>query len=78
MATPKKRHANTTRECLSVRTTVIAVDLEYQHYDVGSKNAFCFNPSCNPGTGWDEDLSAKGDLVRARLTIKTAGYRFFY
>jgi hypothetical protein len=29
-------------------------------------------------TGWDEDLSAKGDIVRARLTIKTQGYRFFY
>jgi len=42
------------------------------------KNAFCFNPGCNPATGWDEDLSAKGDIVRARLTIKTSGYRFFY
>ena len=31
-----------------------------------------------PATGWDEDLSAKGDIVRARLTIKTSGYRFFY
>jgi len=56
----------------------VVLGLEYQHYDVGSKNAFCFNPGCNPGTGWDEDLSAKGDLVRARLTIKTSGYRFFY
>jgi len=56
----------------------VLLGLEYQHYDVGSKNAFCFNPGCNPGTGWDEDLSAKGDLVRARLTIKTSGYRFFY
>jgi outer membrane immunogenic protein len=56
----------------------VILGLEYQHYDVGSKNAFCFNPGCNPATGWDEDLSAKGDIVRARLTIKTAGYRFFY
>ena len=24
------------------------------------------------------DLSAKGDIVRARLTIKTHGYSFFY
>jgi hypothetical protein len=31
-----------------------------------------------PGTPPDEDLSAKGDIVRARLTIKTSGYRFFY
>jgi len=52
--------------------------LEYQHFDVGSKNAFCFNPGCNPGTAWDEDLSAKGDIVRARLTIKTSGYSFLY
>jgi hypothetical protein len=55
----------------------VLLGLEYQHYDVGSKNAFCFNPSCNPGTGWDEDLSAKGDIVRARLTIKTQGYGFW-
>ena len=44
----------------------------------GSKNAFCFNPGCNPGTAWDEDLSAKGDIVRARLTIKTQGFGFYY
>jgi outer membrane immunogenic protein len=56
----------------------VVLGVEYQHYDVGSKNAFCFNPGCNPATGWDEDLSAKGDIVRARLTIKTSGYRFFY
>ena len=56
----------------------VILGVEYQHYDVGSKNAFCFNPGCNPATGWDEDLSAKGDIVRARLTIKTSGYRFFY
>ena len=49
----------------------VLLGLEYQHFDVGSKNAFCFNPGCNPATGWDEDLSAKGDIVRARLTIKT-------
>jgi outer membrane immunogenic protein len=56
----------------------VVLGVEYQHYDVGSKNAFCFNPGCNPATGWDEDLSAKGDIVRARLTIKTSGYSFFY
>jgi outer membrane immunogenic protein len=55
----------------------VLLGVEYQHFDVGSKNAFCFNPGCNPATGWDEDLSAKGDIVRARLTIKTQGYRFF-
>jgi hypothetical protein len=56
----------------------VLLGVEYQHFDVGTKNAFCFNPGCNPATGWDEDLSAKGDIVRARLTIKTSGYRFFY
>ena len=56
----------------------VLLGLEYQHYDVGSKNAFCFNPGCNPATGWDEDLSAKGDIVRARLTIKTQGFGFYY
>ena len=56
----------------------VLLGLEYQHFDVGSKNAFCFNPGCNPVTGWDEDLSAKGDIVRARLTIKTQGFGFYY
>ena len=27
----------------------VILGLEYQHYDVGSKNAFCVNPGCNPG-----------------------------
>ena len=26
----------------------VLLGLEYQHFDVGSKNAFCFNPGCNP------------------------------
>jgi hypothetical protein len=56
----------------------VVLGVEYQHFDFGSKNAFCFNPGCNPATGWDEDLSARGDIVRARLTVKTQGYRFFY
>ena len=56
----------------------VLLGVEYQHFDVGSKSAFCFNPGCSPATGWDEDLSAKGDIVRARLTIKTHGYSFFY
>jgi hypothetical protein len=44
---------------------------------VGSKNAFCVNPGCNVPTGADYDLGAKGDIVRARLTIKTQGYGFY-
>ena len=27
----------------------VMLGLEYQHYDVGSKNAFCVQPGCNPG-----------------------------
>jgi len=56
----------------------VILGVEYQHYDVNSQNAFCFNPNCGAPTGWDYDLSSKGDLVRARLTIKTAGYGFFW
>jgi outer membrane immunogenic protein len=52
----------------------VILGVEYQHYDVRSQNAFCFNPSCGAATGWDYDLSSKGDIVRARLTIKTQGY----
>ena len=50
---------------------------EYQHYDVGGHRAFCINPGCSPATGGDYDLGATGDIVRARLTIKTHGYGFF-
>jgi outer membrane immunogenic protein len=56
----------------------VILGVEYQHYDVGGENAFCFNPSCNGPTGWDYDLSSKGDIARARLTIKTAGYGYFW
>jgi len=55
----------------------VLLGLEYQHYDVSSKTAFCAT-ACNPLTIADYDLNAKGDLVRARLTIKTQGYGFFY
>jgi hypothetical protein len=56
----------------------VILGLEYQHYDVRSHNAFCFNPSCGSPTGWDYDLAAKGDIVRARFTIKTHAYSFLY
>ena len=35
-------------------------------------------PVATLATGWDDDLGAKGDIVRARLTIKTKGYGFLY
>jgi outer membrane immunogenic protein len=52
----------------------VILGVEYQHYDVRGQQAFCFNPGCNVANGFDYDLSAKGDIVRARLTIKTEGY----
>jgi outer membrane immunogenic protein len=56
----------------------VLLGLEYQHFDVGSHTAFCINPACNVPTGADYELGAKGDIVRARLTIKTQGYGFLY
>ena len=47
---------------------------EYQHFDVQERNTFCFNPSCSPANAEDYRSSATGDIVRARLTIKTQGY----
>ena len=54
----------------------VILGLEYQHFDVGSENAFCGNPTCTAGNSFD--LGATGDIVRARLTIKSQGYRWFY
>ena len=51
----------------------VVLGLEYQHFDVGSKEAFRSNIAAN-----NYDLEAKGDIVRARLTIKTSGYSFYY
>jgi outer membrane immunogenic protein len=51
--------------------------LEYQHWDVDDKRAFCFNAGCGVANAIDYDLGASGDLVRARLTIKTPGWVYF-
>ena len=56
----------------------VVLGVEYQHFDVSGHNAFCFNPGCTTANGFDYDLGAKGDIVRARLTIKTQGYSFLY
>jgi len=56
----------------------VVLGVEYQHYDVSSQNAFCFNPNCGAPTGWDYNLDSKGDIVRARLTIKSQGYGWWY
>ena len=44
---------------------------EYQHFDVNAKNACC---SSDPRFTFDE--KAHGDIVRARLTIKTHAWSF--
>src|SRR5207244_2022867 len=51
----------------------VILGVEYQHYDVGNKNAFCGDLTCNRQSFGPYDLSTTGDLVRARLTIKTQG-----
>jgi outer membrane immunogenic protein len=52
----------------------VVLGAEYQHFDVRSKNAFCVNAGCNPPEDDDFSHSARGDIVRARLTIKTQGW----
>jgi outer membrane immunogenic protein len=54
----------------------VILGVEYQHYDVSNQRAFCGLPGCGAPTSADYDLSSKGDLARARLTIKTQGYGF--
>ena len=53
----------------------VILGVEYQHFDVDGETAFCGNPACTSLNSFD--LSAKGDLVRARLTIKTQGYGYW-
>jgi outer membrane immunogenic protein len=49
----------------------VILGVEYQHWDVGSKQAYCDYPGCAYTSFNDYDLGATGDTVRARLTIKT-------
>lgn len=56
----------------------VILGVEYQHYDVGNHNAFCGDLRCNVASAGPYDLSTTGDLVRARLTIKTQGYGFLW
>ena len=52
----------------------VVLGAEYQHFDVRSKLAFCRVPGCAPTDPTDFSQDARGDIVRARLTIKTQGY----
>jgi outer membrane immunogenic protein len=56
----------------------VILGVEYQHFEVNGERAFCVNPGCAPAHVRDFDLSATGDLVRARLTVKTQGYGFLW
>ena len=42
------------------------------------EQAFCASPGCNVPNRANYDLGAKGDLVRAKLTIKSSGYSFLW
>src|SRR5262249_34996375 len=55
----------------------VILGVEYQHFDVKASPAFCVNAGCSPLAVRDFSLAATGNIVRARLTIKTHGYGFF-
>jgi len=57
----------------------VILGVEYQHFDVSRHHdrAFCVSPACAVPFAADYDLDAKGDIVRARFTIKTQGYGIF-
>jgi outer membrane immunogenic protein len=57
----------------------VILGVEYQHFDVSNHHdrAFCGGAGCLIPAATDYDLDAKGDIVRARLTIKTQGYGIF-
>ena len=57
----------------------VILGVEYQHWETNnSVTAFCVNPGCVVPTGADYQLSARGDLARARFTIKTHGWDIFW
>ena len=55
----------------------VLLGVEYRRFDVSGGEAFCRAPGCAVPHWANHDLSAKGDLVRAKLTIKTQGYGWF-
>jgi outer membrane immunogenic protein len=59
----------------------VILGAEYQHFELRSKTAFCFNPGCailGPQDHINFDHGASGDLARVRLTIKTHSWSFLY
>jgi outer membrane immunogenic protein len=51
----------------------VILGAEYQHFDVRDKSAYCFLATC-AAHQLDFSQGAQGDIVRARLTIKTQGW----
>ncbi len=51
----------------------VVLGAEYQHFDVRDKRAYCFLATC-AAHQLDFNQGASGDIVRARLTIKTQGW----
>ena len=52
----------------------IILGVEYQHFDVGLKQAFvCDFAHCGPTHHQDFLQGARGDIVRARLAFKSRG-----
>jgi hypothetical protein len=49
----------------------VIVGAEYQHFDLRKKRAFTETPIA--GFYDSFDLQGRGDIVRARLTLKTGG-----
>jgi hypothetical protein len=59
----------------------VIVGAEYQHFELNSETAFCLNPGCaivGPQDHLNFEHKARGDLARARLTIKSHGWGFFW
>jgi outer membrane immunogenic protein len=59
----------------------VVVGAEYTHYEFDDERAFCVNSAtaCVPGTTFDFDhRNVQVDVVRARLSIKTQGWGFFW
>jgi outer membrane immunogenic protein len=57
----------------------VILGAEYQHFDLRDKTAFCFSPGCavlGMQDHIDFNHGARGDIVRARVAIKTQGWGF--
>jgi hypothetical protein len=55
----------------------VLLGAEYQHFELREKVAFCFRPNCAIVSMQDHvdfNHRAQGDILRARLTIKTSGF----